>query len=273
MPLQLVQFHHCHENWLICVNQNIIINLLLKIIMKLLKAPYHLKTKAVILKIKCGSYLTRHARIFAITVSCRRPRVGKHELRSLDLGEAREDSGSLAALSPIRTPAPLRNVIGTSEVRPRKSTLRTPAHSLLNARVWFSWARIRLSLCGHIGSMTWVRIWVSLGPISFILIICLGDCTQRLLQTRTLHLVLAGEGEFQEFLRWKQLFWQVVVTPVRRSARRSAAPRFSALHQLEKVQYAFVPNPALSPRTAKIGDTQTLKDFTQVQHTELQFIF
>lgn len=42
--------------------------------------------------------------------------MGKHELRCLDLGQVREDSGSLAALSPIRTPAPLRSVIGDSEV-------------------------------------------------------------------------------------------------------------------------------------------------------------
>jgi len=48
----------------------------------------------------------------------RRPRVGKHELGALTEGtEAGQEAwGSVATLSPIRTPARLRGTIGGSEV-------------------------------------------------------------------------------------------------------------------------------------------------------------
>ena len=48
---------------------------------------------------------------------CRRSRVGKRELRGLGLETQQEESGSLAVLTPIRTPGPMRNVLGNSEVR------------------------------------------------------------------------------------------------------------------------------------------------------------
>ena len=46
-----------------------------------------------------------------------------------------------------------------------------------------------------------------------------------------------------------EIWWlQVLVTPVRRSARKSMAPRPSPATQLHSVNYAYMPNPALSER-------------------------
>ena len=46
---------------------------------------------------------------------------------------------------------------------------------------------------------------------------------------------------------------QVVVTPVRRSVRKSIAPRPSATAQLQASGFAFVPNAALERRTGGTG--------------------
>lgn len=61
---------------------------------------------------------------------------------------------------------------------------------------------------------------------------------------------------------------QVVVTPVRRSARKSIAPSAPPSALLRKTGYSFVPNAALETRFGKevvIGTTEEFKKYSEVK--------